>query len=64
MNILGYILFLPFIFFYSYVLGPALKCVLIPGGLGLLLLIMGPKQFFYHLELAKQHDKETSPQLS
>ncbi|CAM4007101.1 hypothetical protein [Pseudoalteromonas byunsanensis] len=52
MNFLGYVLFLPFIVFYSYILGPALKAVLIPGGLGILLLIMGPKPFFYHMKLA------------
>ncbi|ATD06444.1 hypothetical protein SIO17_05395 [Pseudoalteromonas piscicida] len=50
---IGYILFIPFIFFYSYILGPALKMVLIPGGLVVLCLIMGPKTFFSHFNRAK-----------
>lgn len=43
-RILGYILFLPFLFFYSYILGPALKAVLVPGGLLLLFIIQGWKE--------------------
>ncbi|MDW7550529.1 hypothetical protein [Pseudoalteromonas peptidolytica] len=50
---IGYILFMPFIGFYSYVLGPILKLVLLPGGLAVLCLIMGPKSFFAHLKRAK-----------
>ncbi|MBT1065510.1 hypothetical protein KJY73_18125 [Bowmanella sp. Y26] len=42
-RILGYILFLPFLFFYSYILGPVLKAVLVPGGLLLLFMIQGWK---------------------
>ncbi|MBN7820051.1 hypothetical protein [Bowmanella yangjiangensis] len=42
-RILGYILFLPFLFFYSYILGHALKAVLVPGGLLLLFIIQGWK---------------------
>ncbi|WP_373285023.1 hypothetical protein [Bowmanella pacifica] len=42
-RILGYGLFLPFLFFYSYILGPVLKAVLLPGGLMLLFLIQGWK---------------------
>lgn len=41
LRIFGACIFLPFIGFYSYVLGPILKLVLIPGGLLLLLLILG-----------------------
>ena len=41
-RIIGYVLFVPFICFYSYVLGPMLKAVLIPGGVVVLALIMGP----------------------
>ncbi|MCG7534911.1 hypothetical protein [Pseudoalteromonas sp. OOF1S-7] len=44
----GYILFIPFIIFYSYVLGPVLKAVLVPGGLAILFFILGPEAFFYH----------------
>lgn len=40
-RIIGACIFLPFISFYSYVLGPILKLVLVPGGLLLLLLILG-----------------------
>ncbi|MBS3796791.1 hypothetical protein [Pseudoalteromonas sp. BDTF-M6] len=40
----GYILFMPFIIFYSYILGPILKAILLPGGLTLLTLILGPKE--------------------
>ncbi|KZN45898.1 hypothetical protein [Pseudoalteromonas luteoviolacea] len=44
-RIIGYILFVPFIAFYSYILGPVLKLVLIPGGLMLFVIILGPKEF-------------------
>ncbi|AOT08204.1 hypothetical protein [Pseudoalteromonas luteoviolacea] len=47
-RIIGYVLFVPFILFYSYVLGPALKVVLIPGGLMLFVLILGPDEFSKH----------------
>ena len=40
-RIIGACIFLPFIGFYSYVLGPILKLFLLPGGLLLLLLILG-----------------------
>lgn len=40
----GYVLYIPFICFYSYILGPILKAVLIPGGLVLIAFMMGPKQ--------------------
>jgi len=40
-RIIGACIFLPFIGFYSYILGPALKLILLPGGLLLLLLILG-----------------------
>lgn len=43
--VLGYIIFMPFIIFYSYILGPILKAILLPGGLALLALILGPKEF-------------------
>ncbi|RXF03642.1 hypothetical protein D9981_05380 [Pseudoalteromonas phenolica O-BC30] len=39
--LLAHVFFLPFIGFYSYVLGPILKLILLPGGLLLLLLILG-----------------------
>ncbi|MBD1582650.1 hypothetical protein [Pseudoalteromonas sp. S16_S37] len=61
MNILGYVLFLPFLYFYSYILGPVLKCVLIPGGLAVLMLIMGPKEFFHYMKLAKQAPTSHKP---
>ncbi len=51
-RILGFILFLPMIGFYSYVLGPVLKLVLVPGGLTILFLILGPKQFRFHFNRA------------
>lgn len=40
----GYVLYIPFICFYSYILGPILKAVLIPGGLVLIAFMMGPRQ--------------------
>ncbi|WP_046004440.1 hypothetical protein [Pseudoalteromonas rubra] len=50
---LGYVLFIPFIVFYSYVLGPVLKAVLLPGGLAILFFILGPEAFFYHWRKAR-----------
>ncbi|WP_105168217.1 hypothetical protein [Pseudoalteromonas sp. T1lg23B] len=61
MNFIGYVLFLPFIVFYSYILGPALKAVLIPGGLAILLLIMGPKAFIHHMKLALEDYRANNP---
>ncbi|QPB83261.1 hypothetical protein CWC22_009755 [Pseudoalteromonas rubra] len=52
-RIIGYVLFIPFIVFYSYVLGPVLKAVLVPGGLALLFLILGPDGFIYHWRQAR-----------
>ncbi len=31
-RVIGYVLFIPLIYFYSYLLGPILKAVLVPGG--------------------------------
>ena len=42
-RIIGACIFLPFIGFYSYILGPILKLILLTGGLLLLLLILGKK---------------------
>ncbi|MDK1286389.1 hypothetical protein [Pseudoalteromonas umbrosa] len=58
-RIIGYILFVPFIAFYSYVLGPVLKLILIPGGLLLFVCIFGPKEFSIHWRAAfrKQPNK-------
>lgn len=53
-RIIGYILFVPFIAFYSYVLGPVLKLVLIPGGLMLFIFILGPEAFLKHWRLASE----------
>ncbi|CAH9058302.1 hypothetical protein PSECIP111854_02175 [Pseudoalteromonas sp. CIP111854] len=61
MNVLGYVLFLPFIYFYSFILGQVLKCALIPGGLCVLMLIMGPKEFFKHMKLATQTQTSHKP---
>ncbi|WP_105259181.1 hypothetical protein [Pseudoalteromonas sp. T1lg88] len=58
--VLGYILFMPFIVFYSYILGPILKAILLPGGLVLLALILGPKEFtlaWREAQQNKQHGK-------
>ncbi|TMP35992.1 hypothetical protein [Pseudoalteromonas rubra] len=52
-RLIGYLLFIPFIVFYSYVLGPALKVVLVPGGLVILFFILGPDAFFHHWRKAK-----------
>jgi hypothetical protein len=41
--IIGYVLFVPFIIFYSYMLGPLLKAILLPGGLLMLWIILGPQ---------------------
>ncbi|MCF6442305.1 hypothetical protein L1077_23035 [Pseudoalteromonas luteoviolacea] len=51
-RVIGCILFVPFIAFYSYILGPALKLVLIPGGLMLFVIILGPKEFSTHWRAA------------
>ncbi|KZN62028.1 hypothetical protein N473_21020 [Pseudoalteromonas luteoviolacea CPMOR-1] len=59
-RILGYILFVPFIAFYSYVLGPVLKLILIPGGLMLFILILGPEAFLKHWRLASEQ-RSTDP---
>ncbi|KZN46992.1 hypothetical protein [Pseudoalteromonas luteoviolacea] len=60
-QILGSLIFLPFIFFYSYVLGPALKVALLPGGLALLFLILGPKAFKQHWKAAYSETKHEEP---
>ncbi|KZN30108.1 hypothetical protein N480_03955 [Pseudoalteromonas luteoviolacea S2607] len=60
-RVLGSLIFLPFIFFYSYILGPVLKIVLLPGGLALLFLILGPKAFMQHWEAANSETKQTEP---
>ncbi|MCO7187789.1 MULTISPECIES: hypothetical protein [unclassified Pseudoalteromonas] len=52
-RLIGYLLFIPFIVFYSYILGPALKVALVPGGLAILFFILGPEAFFYHWRNAK-----------
>ncbi|MDK2593504.1 hypothetical protein [Pseudoalteromonas obscura] len=51
-RLIGYILFIPFIAFYSYVLGPVLKLVLVPGGLMLFFFILGPDEFSIHWQKA------------
>lgn len=51
-RIIGYVLFLPFIAFYSYMLGPVLKAILIPGGLILLWAILGPREGYKALKKA------------
>ncbi|MCK8102955.1 MAG: hypothetical protein ACPG5O_09080 [Pseudoalteromonas tetraodonis] len=43
-RVIGYILFIPLIYFYSYLLGPILKAVLVPGGVAFLWLILGPTE--------------------
>ena len=43
-RVIGYVLFIPLIYFYSYILGPILKAVLVPGGVVFLWLIFA--QFF------------------
>ncbi|KAF7771493.1 hypothetical protein PCIT_a4083 [Pseudoalteromonas citrea] len=58
-KILGYLLFLPFIGFYSFVLGPVLKLVLLPGGMLLFFVILGPKSFMEHLRAAYPQLKNT-----
>ncbi|MCF2858793.1 hypothetical protein L1286_15005 [Pseudoalteromonas sp. SMS1] len=57
LRLLGSLIFLPFIFFYSYVLGPVLKVVLVPGGLALLFLILGPNAFIAHWKAAASASK-------
>ncbi|MEM5551797.1 hypothetical protein WNY63_13765 [Pseudoalteromonas neustonica] len=51
-RVIGYVLFLPFIGFYSCMLGPLLKGILIPGGLIMLWLILGPKEGYLALKKA------------
>lgn len=51
-RMIGYVLFLPFIGFYSYMLGPILKAILIPGGIVLLWAILGPKEGYNALRRA------------
>lgn len=43
-RVIGYVLFIPLIYFYSFILGPILKAVLVPGGVVFLWLILGPKE--------------------
>lgn len=50
----GYVLYIPFICFYSYILGPILKAVLIPGGLVLIALMMGPRTAWQEWNSARQ----------
>lgn len=49
-RLIGYVLFVPGICFYSFILGPLLIAVLLPGGLILLLLILGYKEGFLVLK--------------
>ncbi|KPV97746.1 hypothetical protein AN214_00724 [Pseudoalteromonas sp. P1-9] len=60
-RLLGSVIFLPFIFCYSYVVGPLLMAVLVPGGVVLLLLILGfkdGKKAFKDAFLQKQSVKK------
>lgn len=43
-RIFGVLIFMPFIGCYSYIVGPLLMAVLIPGEVALLLLILGYKE--------------------
>ncbi|TMP62471.1 hypothetical protein CWB77_06720 [Pseudoalteromonas sp. S1610] len=43
-RVIGYVLFIPLIYFYSFILGPILKAVLVPGGVVFLWLILGLKE--------------------
>ena len=43
-RVIGYVLFIPLIYFYSFILGPILKAVLVPGGVAFLWLILGPQE--------------------
>ena len=43
-RVIGYVLFIPLIYFYSFILGPILKAVLVPGGVVFLWLILEPKE--------------------
>lgn len=49
-QLIGYILFIPFIIFYSYILGPLLIIILLPGGVLMLWMIMGPKEGYLALK--------------
>ena len=50
--IIGYVLFVPLIVFYSYMLGPLLKAILLPGGILMLWIILGPKAGYLALKQA------------
>lgn len=56
----GYVLYIPFICFYSYILGPILKAVLIPGGLVLIALMMSPKAAWQEWNSARQPQNSPS----
>nr|MDC2855475.1 hypothetical protein [Ningiella sp. W23] len=56
-RVIGYVLFIPLIYFYSFILGPILKAVLVPGGVALLWLILGPKEGTRAL---KKHSRKSS----
>ncbi|MCK8125522.1 hypothetical protein MTF66_10915 [Pseudoalteromonas sp. 2CM39R] len=43
-RVIGYVLFIPLIYFYSFILGPILKAALVPGGVTFLWLILGPQE--------------------
>ncbi|MGS0535724.1 hypothetical protein [Pseudoalteromonas sp. SaAl2] len=51
-RVIGFVLFIPFIFFYSYMLGPILKAILVPGGIILLWLILGPREGYKAIKKA------------
>ncbi|TMO01667.1 hypothetical protein [Pseudoalteromonas sp. S558] len=51
-QLIGYILFIPFITFYSYILGPLLIVILLPGGILMLWMIMGPKEGYLALKVS------------
>lgn len=53
----GYVCYLPFVFAYSFLMGPILATVLAVGGLAFLLAILGNKQDVVMLIRALQ-DKE------
>lgn len=59
----GYVLYIPFICFYSYILGPILKAVLIPGGLVLIAFMMGPKAAWQEWNSARQPQNSPLPKL-
>ncbi|MBB1294828.1 hypothetical protein [Pseudoalteromonas sp. SR41-4] len=51
-QVIGYGLFIPFIIFYSYMLGPLLKAILLPGGILMFWIILGPKEGYLALTKA------------